>query len=256
MSQGVVFIVPCIIITVNFITRTILRLLSIFEKPWSLSEQKWGATRNMSILTIINTGVVILMIHLNLSGAVDPVTWFPIFTGQYERFSVDWYKNVGQAIVLTMFTNLVSLNLSNLFFGALGSVMRCCDRKCRCCNDKHTKKLTQKDYEEANMGGEFLIEYRYNTILTILFVTFMFSAGLPVLYPVAVIFFAVTYWCDKYLVLRHYRKPPAFDNFLALRTIECFKFALALHVLVGALMFGNDDILPVVKVYGHSDLGI
>jgi hypothetical protein len=210
----------------------------------------------MSILTIINTGVVILMIHMNLTGAVDPVTWFPIFTGNYERFSVDWYKNVGQAIVLTMFTNLISLNLSNLFFGVLGSCTRCIDRKGRCCNSKFTKQLTQEDYEKKNMGNEFLIEYRYNMILTIMFVTIMFSAGLPVLYPVAVIFFTVTYWCDKYLVLRHYKKPPVFDNFLALRTIEWFKYALVMHILVGALMFGNDDILPVVKIYGYSDIGI
>jgi hypothetical protein len=134
--------VPVIIISVNYITRTILRLLSHFEKPWSLSEQKWGATRNMSILTIINTGIVILVIHLNLTGAVDPVTWFPIFTGQYERFSVDWYKNVGQAIVITMFSNLISLNISNLFFAALGSCTRCYDRKGRCCDSSYTRKLT------------------------------------------------------------------------------------------------------------------
>ena len=132
--------------------------------------------------------------------------------------------------------------------------MRCCDRSYHCIDDKYTKKLTQQDYEKRNTGTEFSIENRYNVMLTLIFVTMMFSAGMPILYPVAVLFFCVTYWFDKCLLLNNHCKPPQYDDYVALKSIYWFKYSLILHVLVGGLMFGNEDIFPVVKVYGAETL--
>ena len=56
-----------------------------------------------------------------------------------------------------------------------------------------------------NVGIEFMLEYRYANMLAILSVTFLYSSGIPLLYPLACIFFFVTYWVDKFLLLRCYR---------------------------------------------------
>ena len=50
-----------------------------------------------------------------------------------------------------------------------------------------------------------MLEYRYANMLAILSVTFLYSSGIPLLYPLACIFFFVTYWVDKFLLLRCYR---------------------------------------------------
>lgn len=39
------------------------------------------------------------------------------------------------------------------------------------------------------------------------FVALIFSAGMPVLLPIAMMWFFVAYWVDKVLVLRFYRSP-------------------------------------------------
>jgi hypothetical protein len=80
-------IVPAIIIITNGAVKFILKKLAIVERPWSLSEQKWDIVKNMSILTITNTGLILLVVHLNFTGSLNTDNWFPFFTGSYDRFS-------------------------------------------------------------------------------------------------------------------------------------------------------------------------
>ena len=108
----------------------------------------------MSLLTIVNTALAIIIINFRVDG-IEKIDWFPLLNGEYASFNAAWYKNVGSALVLTMITNILASSLGSLFFGCLGSTLRCCDRSCRCCNDKKTKQLTQENYETKNMGAHF-----------------------------------------------------------------------------------------------------
>ena len=41
------------------------------------------------------------------------------------------------------------------------------------------------------------MEFRYSQILSTVYIIFMYSSGLPLLYAVAVVSFFITYWVDK-----------------------------------------------------------
>ena len=43
----------------------------------------------------------------------------------------------------------------------------------------------------------------------------LYSSGMPMLYPIGFVSFFVTYWVDKFLFLRVYKKPPRYDMTLA-----------------------------------------
>lgn len=101
----------------------------------------------------------------------------------------------------------------------------------------------QVDYENINTGSEYMLEFRYSNMLTVLAITFLYSGGMPILYPVAASYFLITYWMDKWLLLRFYRKPVKFDNYLAKMTLGWFKYILTLHIIGVLLMFGHTDIL-------------
>lgn len=88
-----------------------------------------------------------------------------------------------------------------------------------------------------------MLEYRYANILTVMAIAFLYSGGMPLLYPVAAIFFAVTYWVDKCLLFKSYRKPIMFNNYLALRTLTYFKYILILHVIGVLFMYGVSPIV-------------
>lgn len=88
-----------------------------------------------------------------------------------------------------------------------------------------------------------MLEFRYSNLLTVLAVTFFYSGGMPFLYPVAILFFFISYWLDKYLLLNYYRKPIQFNNYLAVKTEEYFKYILMLHIIGFLLMYGMTPIL-------------
>jgi hypothetical protein len=49
---------------------------------------------------------------------------------------------------------------------------------------KRTKQVLQEDYEEMYTGEEFEFEVRYAEISSAFFITMMFGAGIPLLYPI------------------------------------------------------------------------
>jgi hypothetical protein len=95
-----------------------------------------------------------------------------------------------------MLISTVSPHIGNSAAIIQQSIARCWDRKCTC-NKKRTRQLLQEDYEAVNTGSEFEMDVRYSQFLTTLFMIFMYSSGIPILYPIAFIFFFLTYWFDK-----------------------------------------------------------
>jgi len=142
-----------------------------------------------------------------------------------------------------MLFNIVSPHLVNgLYYFMLGT-SRCCDRGCTC-DERRTKKITQTEYEELNKGPKFDMEFRYSSVLYVIWVTMTYSSGLPILYFVAVIYFFVTYWVDKFLIFHYYRLPPNYSVALSNASITLMKFSIIVHYIFGYFMFSYAPILP------------
>lgn len=71
----------------------------------------------------------------------------------------------------------------------------------------------------------------------------MFSAGLPILYPIACLSFFVLYSVYKCLLLKYYSKTSEFTQDLPLRSIDFMKYGIILHYIIGAFMLTNSSIL-------------
>ena len=102
-----------------------------------------------------------------------------------------------------------------------------------------TRQIIQNDYENVYLGIDLLLEFRYGNMLTILAFTFMYSSSIPLLYPIAMTFFMMTYWVDKFLIFRCYKEPVKFDAQVALKTLSWYKYILFLHALGFVLMYSN-----------------
>lgn len=71
----------------------------------------------------------------------------------------------------------------------------------------------------------------------------MYSSGLPILYPIACIFNVILYWAVKILLLKYHQRTHRFNEQLAVQSIHYIKFGVFVHMLVGAFMFTNEDII-------------
>jgi ABC-type multidrug transport system fused ATPase/permease subunit len=146
-----------------------------------------------------------------------------------------------------MIVNTVTPHVANGVSIVIEAFRRCRDRGCTC-NKKKTKQLLQEDYEEMNLGSEFLLEFRYSALLTTIFMIFMYSSGLPLLYFIAFLSFFFTYWFDKLFLLRCHRKPPAYTLHLSRKTAAIMRFCLIPHFFIGLYMYTNSTIITPTSI--------
>ncbi|KAJ8574940.1 hypothetical protein ON010_g4271 [Phytophthora cinnamomi] len=105
-----------------------------------------------------------------------------------------------------------------------------------------TKQDTQRDLEALYRGPKFDLAARYAQSLTSIFITYMFSAGMPLLHFIGFGAMIMTYWADKFTFLRIARSPPLYDSKLASAAGSLLPYAVLMHCLVAMWMFSNDRI--------------
>lgn len=99
------------------------------------------------------------------------------------------------------------------------------------------------------------MDFKYAAMLTVLYITMLYGSGIPILYVVAAAFYFTSYWVDKFLLLRYFKRPLMMDQYLAKNTLSWFKYALVLHIIGGMLMYSNSAILPVKDTITSSKYG-
>ena len=111
-------------------------------------------------------------------------------------------------------------------------------------------------YIDLYAGPEYLIHYRYATILLNIFVAFFYGSGMPYLYLCAVVAFAVLYINERLLVCYYYREPPAFDEKMTLMTLELSKYVPLIMLPLTFWMLGNRQIFDniVEEIVYKSDV--
>lgn len=90
---------------------------------------------------------------------------------------------------------------------------------------------------------QFVFDRKYGELLTTVGVTFLFSAGMPILYPIAAVFCAVAYVADKVMLVYFVQRPLKLDTRIAKTTTRWLKPLLIAHLIVGFFMFGNQSLL-------------
>ena len=59
------------------------------------------------------------------------------------------------------------------------------------------------------------MHFKYSGILNIVFVTFVYGFGIPLLFLVALIFFIIIFFIEKAALYYSYRDPPMYDERLS-----------------------------------------
>lgn len=102
----------------------------------------------------------------------------------------------------------------------------------------NSKLKIQKDLEDLYTGKEFDAEKSFSRMMSTLFVIFMYSSGMPILYLVGAIFFAFTYLANKLLILKFYKKT-SLQRTIPLQVNRFLKYSLILHMFCGLFMVTN-----------------
>ena len=105
------------------------------------------------------------------------------------------------AIMFNVFWPLIEF----FMYWGMRLAFRSLDRGVTSCNDLKTKKTTLQQYIEIYSGPTFFIHYKYSFMLNIIFTTFTYGVGLPLMFPLAACAFFVLYCMEKLMIYYSYR---------------------------------------------------
>jgi len=66
-------------------------------------------------------------------------------------------------------------------------------------------------YKDVHSGADYVIHFKYSAVLNIVYVTCMYGAGMPILFPIAAFNFFNQWMVERILVAYVVRQPPALD---------------------------------------------
>lgn len=240
-SANLSSIVKYLVVIINYVLRLLIVRPCIYVGMPTKGEESKLVTRSIFICQFLNTAVIMLLLNANL----EP-QGVPFFDGQLSDFNSYWYNDTGNTIVGTMVFNAYWPFLEWLLLLLVFKVRnRVKDSGWRC-RGHTTKKKTLKQYIDLYSGPQYLIHFKYSTIMNIVFVTFLYGAGMPVLFPVAAVSLFVLYVIEKVLIFYWYRQPPMFDEKLNNSVLDILTYAPLLYFSFGYWMlscpelFSND----------------
>ena len=201
-----IFLVPGIIELINFSIKTATNFSMRVIKMENKTKEASTALVIDFFLTFFNSSIVLLLMNANFNGTGIPIYFID---GFYGDFNAKWYIHVAPIFITPMFIRWilppVMLGVSwliNRFFLILdqrGVILSKLFLRSLPQNQKDdktnifTSKNTNLDYTNLRSGEKLDLASPYAQILVAIMITFMFGLGLPVLFPLTLIYIIVIY---------------------------------------------------------------
>lgn len=227
-----------LLIGINYILRTVCIML-VDWIGFSTETVRLSKTTTVTwIVQFFNSAFLLLMVNADMSE--QPIT-FGLTTGSLPDFNTAWFRSVGDIIVLAMVFNVYYPILEVLGYWALRVLFRCIDRGCKLKGD--TKSTSIQGYINIYQGPLYFMHYKYSSILTIVYITFMYGFGMPVLFPIAMLSFVVLYFVEKFMLFYGHVMPPMYDERLSNDVLNKLQFAPILYLMFGYWMASNQQLI-------------
>lgn len=128
---------------------------------------------------------------------------------------------------------------------------------CRKAGQAKTKKITNQQYINLYAGPEYMMHFRYSSIMVQVYVCFMYGLFIPVMWPICAIGIFNMYVVERWALAYYYRQPPLFDEKLNKRAIDLlqgapfFMFFMAYWALGNPQIF-NNQVPKIVSGHGNN----
>jgi hypothetical protein len=239
------FVVSNIVTVVIVVVNLILKMITIALITWigsdTHSELMTKITNGVFYALFFNTGILLLLVYANL-GEVASGPFSQLFSGPFYDYTSEWYSVVGGVLVSTMLLNAFMPPIYEFQAIAMVWLFQRLDQGWEKDKQKriYSTKCTQiYQYLDLYTGPDYIIHYKYSTILNIIYVTMLYGLGLPILFPIAIISFFIFWATERYQVAYTYQLPPAMDDKLTTNAMTLLSYTPIIFLLNGFWMIGN-----------------
>lgn len=228
-----------LLIGINYVLRTVCIML-VDWIGFSTETVRLSKTTTITfVVQFFNSAFLLLMVNANMTE--QPFN-FGLTAGVLPDFNAGWFRSVGDIMVGAMVFNVYYPLIEVIGYWALRVLFRCMDRGCKFSSDT-TKSTSIQGYISTYQGPLYFMHYKYSSILTIVYITFMYGFGMPVLFPIAMASFLVLYFVEKLMLFYGYVMPPMYDERLSNDVLTKLQFAPLLYLCFGYWMASNQQLL-------------
>ena len=113
-----------------------------------------------------------------------------------------------------------------------------------------TKSASARRYAYLNSGIEHEIYEKYPRLMLLIFMSAMYSFGMPVINILNIVSLIIGYIFEKIIVAWYFRKPPLYDDTLNRNTVYYMKWASLIYCGFAYWMVTNRQVFenqPVVR---------
>lgn len=165
--------------------KIILVYLTRVEKKHTTNDRDASLAKNVFLAQFMNTALINLLISADLVYYFDVLSplgqdGYRFLVGTIRDFDSRWYMNVGAQLILTILTASISPNIAELAKWPTALLKQ---------RFLTNRMLTQDEMNSLYEGPEVLLSERYGALLSVLFVVMLYSAGMPLVYFFAVLYF-------------------------------------------------------------------
>jgi hypothetical protein len=230
-----------IIIGLNYVLREVCIKLVNWIGYKTETKRLIRTTKVTFYVLFLNTAFLLLLVNANL--IEQPfLTWKSESDAPYSDFNMDWFRNTGNLIVATMIFNAYYPILEFAMYWGMRIGYRLLDSSCTL--KKYTTKSTSiQGYLDVRCGPEYLMHFKYSTIMNSIFVTFMFGFGIPILFPITAITFFIIYVIEMLSFYYSYKLPPSYDEKLSRSVLESLLWAPLYYLAFGYWMASSKQLL-------------
>lgn len=217
-----------VILIINSLLAMAMRALTALEGHYSYDGLNSSLALRLFFAQFFNTALLMLLINAAWPESVR----VKFATGKHEDFTPAWFDTVGASLITTMLINIVTPHIypwTMAFFYWYRTRGK----------GRYLDRESQRDLDEQMIGPYADYSLRYAQLFNILFVTFCFASGLPIMLFIAVSSFIGSYWSDKILFLRYFRLPPRFNANIQKIMSNLMPLALIIHLGFGVWQYSN-----------------
>ena len=189
---------------------------------------------------IVNTALITLIVGTRYVGVMadkHPLKWVGfLYSGsaKHSGASKKWYCIIGSGVTMTMLINVFTPQIAPVVPAIVKAVKRRVSWK---------SQPTQEAMNDLFEGPEFPIEKMYSVILTTVFVTLLYAGGIPILVWLAVGNLGLTYLLSKYMLIKQWKMPPAYDGKLCVVIAQMLPAMWFIHFAFAIYFLAEDSLL-------------
>ena len=217
--QTLTTLVSILVPLVNEILKMAIKWIGNFQRNKTTTQRSISVAKNTFFALYFNTALLLLFvngkirifanIHLNQDNSIA--------RSDYDEL---WYATVGVAITSIMCYNIIIPHLKPLLTFAILPIKRAF----------HGDGLTQYELDSFYLTEKFEMEQKCAQFMQTIAVTLTFSAGIPILFPIAFISLILMFWSDKIFLLRYHTRPTVVQGELGKKLLELVPYIVMVHL--------------------------